>query len=236
MKKGILISGLLAAALFITTSGSRAQESVFDKEAAPWHKKAIMTCGMLRNLDTFEEQKMLGNLQELQAELEQLAARYASHPPQEYAGDPLWKTYFEDLADNLVIVRERVEKKQYRLAQKYCGNFCRIFGAMHENNGRTDLTDLLFSWRGAIRSAMDVFNTGNRAGTKKHVDMATNLYNQVTARMGKNSDSALAPLFVPVKGAFEKWQTAVAQGDKETAREQFNVFMGTFPKPYLSTL
>jgi hypothetical protein len=236
MKKEMLISGLLAAAFFIATSTGLAQESAFDKEAAPWHKKAVMTCGMLRNLDTFEAQKMLGNLQELQVELEQLAAKYASNPPQEYAADPLWKTYFENLADNIVIVRERVEKKQYRLAQMYCGNFCKIFGAMHENNGRTDLTDLLFSWRGAIRSAMDVFNTGNHAGVKKHLDMATNLYNQVTVRIGKNTDSGFGPLFAPVKSAFEKWQTAVAQGNKETAREQFNIFMETFPKPYLSTL
>ena len=112
-----------AAMAFLAVSFAQAQESSFEIEAAPWHKKAVVTCGMLRDMKTFDQQKMLKNLDELSVELNILQAKYTENAPQEYANDPLWKTYFEDLADNIAIVKEGVEKKQYRLVQNYCGNF-----------------------------------------------------------------------------------------------------------------
>ncbi|MGQ9820171.1 MAG: hypothetical protein ACUVQ1_09690 [Candidatus Kapaibacteriales bacterium] len=69
---------------------------------------------------------MLKNLDELATELTALQTKYAENPFKEYAKDPLWKNYFEDLADNIAIVKERVEKKQDRLVQNCCSNFCRI--------------------------------------------------------------------------------------------------------------
>ena len=99
--------------LFVLTISSFAfaQSNSFDKEAASWHKKAVITCGMLRDMKTFDPQKMLNNLAELSSELKVLQNKYADNPPSEYANDPLWKTYFEDLEDNIAIVKERVEKK-----------------------------------------------------------------------------------------------------------------------------
>ena len=154
----------------------------FDEEIAPWHKKAVMTCGMLRDMKTFDPQKMLNNLAELSSKLKVLQNKYADNPPQEYANDPQWKTYFEDLADNIVIVKERIEKKQYRLVQNYCGNFCRIFGRMHKNNGLTDLTDLMFSLRAEIRGAMDMYNARNFGGAKESLPMVKNLLNKVDGK------------------------------------------------------
>jgi len=62
-----------------------ANESI-DEEIAPWHKKAVMTCGMLRNMDAFDQQKFLTNLSELEAELKVISEKYLNNPPAEYAG------------------------------------------------------------------------------------------------------------------------------------------------------
>ena len=132
--------------LFATSSFVFAQTKSFDEEIAPWRKKAVMTCGMLRNMDNFDQQKFIKNLDELEAELKVITEKYLNNPPAEYAKDPQWKTYLEDLMDNTNVIRERVEKKQYRLAQKYCPFYCMTFVKMHINNGRTDLTDVMFSW------------------------------------------------------------------------------------------
>ncbi|MGK9476402.1 hypothetical protein [Melioribacter sp. OK-6-Me] len=159
--------------------------SEFDDEIAPWHKKAIVTCGMLKNMDTFEHEKFIKKLDELDAELKILAEKYLNNPPAEYAKDPLWKTYFEDLMDNTNVIRERAEKKQYRLAQKYCPYYCMTFGKMHRNNGRTDLTDLMFSWRAEIKNVMDMYLAGNVEGAKNHLEIVDVVYRKVKSYQQK---------------------------------------------------
>jgi len=73
----------------LTISGfAFAQTKSFDEEIAPWHKKAVMTCGMLRNMDSYDQQKFLKNLDELEAELKVITEKYLNNPPAEYAKDP----------------------------------------------------------------------------------------------------------------------------------------------------
>lgn len=162
--------------IFLLTHRTFAQTKSFDETITPWHKKAITTCGMLRKMDSFDHSQFMKNLDELEAELKTVSDQFLNNPPAEYANDPLWKTYLEDLMDNIIVIRERIEKKQYRLAQKYCPNFCMIFGKMHRNNGRTDLTDVLFAWRAEIRNAMDMVNAGNTEGAKNHLEMVGRMY------------------------------------------------------------
>jgi len=226
----------LAMLLFVTSSLMFAQIKSFDEESAPWHKKAVMTCGMLRDMKTFDPQKMLKNLDELSTELNALQTNYAENPPKEYANDPLWKTYFEDLADNIIIVKERVEKKQYRLAQNNCGNFCRIFGRMHKNNGLIDLTDMMFSLRAEIRSSMDMFNTQNYKGAKESLNLMKNLLNKVADKAKARNSKEFDALFEPLKASAENWIDAVEKENKQAVVESFNIFMSAFPKPYGMTL
>ena len=213
-----------------------AQTNSFDKDVAPWHKKAVMTCGMLRNLQTFDQQKMLNNLSELSAELNTLQEKYADNAPSEYAKDPLWKNYFEDLADNIVIVKERVEKKQYRLVSNYCGNFCRIFGRMHKNNGTTDLTDVMFGLRGELRMAMDMFNAKNIKGTKESLSTIKNFLTKVDMKAKAFNNKSYDEAYAPLKSSVEKWIEAVEKNESKSVIENFNMFMNEFPKSYKITL
>lgn len=230
-----LVNAIVLFVLLYATV-SYAHQSAFDRDAAPWHKKAIITCGMLKNLQTFDQQQMLHNLQELKTELEELSSKYLSNPPHEYANDPLWKTYFEDLADNIAIVQERVEKKQYRLAQKYCGNFCMIFGKMHRTNGTTDLTDVMFAWRMEIRNAMDMVNAGNMGGAQRHLLAVKSLAAQVREHAAKHQDPAFAGQLETLFTAATQWSEGIENADRKAANEQFAKFMTEFPRIYLATL
>ena len=220
----------------LSSSIAFAQTNSFDKDAVPWHKKAVMTCGMLQDMTTFHQHIMVKNLDELSIGLKALKDKYADNPPVEYANDPLWKSYFEDLADNIAIVKERVEYKKYRLVQNYCGNFCRIFGRMHKNNGITDLTDMMFSLRAEIRGTMDMYNAGNYKGAKGSLIVIRTLLKKVDeegkAFRNRNFDAA----FEPLKSAAAKWIGSIEENDSASVREHFNFFTNTFPKPYGITL
>ena len=225
---------LFVTSLFIS-SLAFSQENTFDNDVHPWHKKAVMTCGVLRDMKTFDSQKMLSNLTELDNELKTISEQYLNNPPKEYAADPLWKTYFEDLADNIRIVRERVERKKYRLAQKYCGQFCMTFGKMHKTNGRVTLTDMLFSLRMEVRNAQDMVNAGNKQGAKAHVGTLAKLHENIQNQLAQPANAKLNELQKPLMNAYDQWGTAVNAGDTNRAKDAFTTFMNEFPKLYGAT-
>jgi hypothetical protein len=229
-----LFTVLFVGTLFLSNTAF-SQESGFDKDVKPWHKKATMTCGMMRDMKTFDPQKMLSNLAELDNELKSLSEKYLNNPPKEYAADPLWKTYFEDLADNIRIVRERVERKEYRLAQKYCGQFCMTFGKMHRTNGRVTLTDMLFSLRMEVRNAQHMVNAGNIQGAKAHVSTLVKLHENIQQQLAQPANPKLSELQKPLMNAYDQWGTAVNAGDTKKAKDAFTTFMNEFPKLYGAT-
>jgi TolA-binding protein len=190
---------------------------------------------MMRDMKTFDPQKMLSNLNELNAELKTISEKYLNNPPKEYAADPLWKTYFEDLADNIRIVRERIERKEYRLAQKYCGQFCVTFGKMHKTNGRVTLTDMLFSLRMEVRNAQDMENAGNKQGSKAHVNTLAKLHENIQHQLAQPANAKLSQLQQSLMAAYDQWVAAVNAGDSKKAEGAFTTFMNEFPKLYGAT-
>jgi len=225
--------------VFVTSSlivGQTIRHDGFDEEIAPWHKKAIMTCGMLRNMDSFDQQKFIKNLDELEAELKVISEKYLNNPPAEYANDPQWKTYLEDLMDNTNVIRERAEKKEYRLAQKYCPFYCMTFGKLHRNNGRTDLTDVMFMWRAEVKNAMDMFVAGNVDGAKNHLEMVDRMYGKVKSYQQKKNDPKFDELFTPIEELVKEWKGGVENKNIEKAKTNFGKFMNEFGKPYVYTL
>jgi hypothetical protein len=233
--KHLNLYGILFVGTLFISSAAFSQESIFDKDIKLWHKKATMTCGMMRDIKTFDLQKMLSNLSELDNELKALSEKYLNKPSKEYAADPLWKTYFEDLADNIRIVRERVQRKEYRLAQKYCGQFCMIFGKMHRTNGRVTLTDLLFSLRMEVNNAMDMVNARNLQGAKAHVSTLAKLHENIEQQIRQSNTTALVELQKPLMDAYDQWSTAVNAGDTKKAGDAFTTFMNEFPRLYGAT-
>jgi hypothetical protein len=231
MKTKKMIIALFFAAATIT---GFAQTSSFDKEIAPWHKLATMQCGMLKANPVNAEQ-ILKNLDELTAGLKVFTDKYLDNPPAEYAKDVNWKSYFQTLAENIVVVRERVEKKQFAQASIYCSTFCKTFGQMHKINGTLDLTDVVFSWRMELKNTSDMFTVGNTAGANQNLSIVEGIYKQVMAKKAQRNDNALNETFKPLDEAYAAWLKAAKAGNKETMNAALQKFMDGFPKPYMAT-
>lgn len=226
-----MIIALLLTAASVT---GFAQTSSFDKEIAPWHKKATMQCGMLKANPVNAEQ-ILKNLDELTAGLKVFTDKYLDNPPAEYAKDVNWKSYFLTLSENIVVVRERVEKKQFAEASVYCSTFCKTFGQMHKINGTTDLADVVFSWRMELKNTADMFNAGNTAGYKQGIPAVEGIYKNVVAKKTERNDKGLNEIFKPLDVAYTSWLKAIKAGDKGAMNLAYKSFMDTFPKPYMAS-
>lgn len=225
----LLIVMFIASLTFV-----QAQESSFENDSKVWHKNAIMTCGMLKNMETFDQAKMLGKLVGLEKGLNKLQSKYADNPPAEYQNDPMWKMYFNLFLDNTKIIKERVETKEYKLAQSYCGNYCKLFGRMHRNNGTTDLTDIMFATRMNIMGTMEMFSANNFDGAKANLPLVKNLMAKFISKVKDNEN--YNSLFKPVANAVNNWITALEKMDKQNVKLSVNEYFKEFPKAYLSTL
>jgi hypothetical protein len=229
IKTMIIVLFMLAA-----TATGFAQTSSFDREITPWHKLATMQCGMLKATPVNAEQ-ILKNLDELQTGLKVFTDKYLNNPPAEYAKDVNWKSYFLTLAENITVVRERVEKKQFAEASVYCPTFCKTFRQMHKINGTTDLTDWVFSWRMELKNTADMFNAGNTAGYKQGITTVEGIYEQVQAKLAKRNDPALNETFGPLDKIYVAWLTAIKSGDKNAMNTTYTAFLDAFPKAYMSS-
>jgi hypothetical protein len=237
MKKQALKAGMagISAVLLLSSSAALGDEKGFAAESHQWRMKAVMTCGMLRDPKSLDPSKVLTALGEIDKEWTAISGKYLNTPPKEYASDPLWKAYFEDLADNVVVVRERVEKKQYRLAQKNCSQFCMTFSRMHQTNGMSTLTDLLFGWRMGMNGAQDMMNASNAPGAKASLDVLGKMRDGLQRQLGLPANAKLAGLVKPVMAAYDVWVAAVNAGDARKAGSAFMDFMGVFPKLFMAS-
>ncbi|MGC9152091.1 MAG: hypothetical protein ACP5F6_10095 [Microbacter sp.] len=210
-------------------------QSGFDQEAAVFHKKAIKICATVKQPSPNAEQ-MDTLVNDATIELAKLAGKYQFHPPTEYAGDPLWANYFDDWADNMVLVKTFVEKRNYALVAKYCNTFCRIFIRMHQNNNRLDLTDRLFMLNLELKSGTDMANAG-------HIELAEQKLSDITSALSriqdiiKNSNNKqLQQLFIPIDTATKNWIKAIHTKNPIWAKTVYGTFSSDFGKLFLSSL
>ena len=226
----------LIIALFFATATITgfAQNSSFDKEITPWHKLSTMQCGML-NANPVNAGQILKNLDELSAGLKVLTDKYLNNPPAEYAKDVNWKSYFLTLSENIVVVRERVEKKQFAEASVYCSTFCKTFGQMHKINGTMDLTDVTFSWRMELKNTIDMFTVENSEGAKHNMEHLGMIYKMVVAKKAQRNDNALNETCKPIEDAYATWLGAEKADDVKTMNTTLKTFMDAFPKPYMAS-
>lgn len=231
MKTKKMVIALLLTAVSVT---GFAQTSSFDKEITPWHKLATMQCGMLKASPVNAEQ-ILKNLNELETELKVFTDKYLDNPPAEYAKDVNWKSYFLALSENVVVVRERVEKKQFAEASVYCSNFCKTFGQMHKINGTMDLTDVTFSWRMELKNTTDMFTVGNNEGAKHNMEHLEMIYKMVIAKKAQRNDNAINEMYKPIEEAYASWLIAEKDVDVKGMNIALKTFMDAFPKPYMAS-
>jgi hypothetical protein len=224
----------LLIAIATATGFTHAHTSAFDREIALWHKKATMQCVMLKD-NPVDDQQILKNLSELETELKVVTDKYINKPPAKYAKDVNWKSYFQTLSENIVVVRERVEKKQFAQASIYCSTFCKTFEQMHKINGTTDLTDVEFSWRMEIKNTSDMLNAGNTEGANQNLAFVESIYKKVIAlkakRKRKNND--INEIFKPIDEAYTSWINSVKANDIKSMNVAYKCFMDGYTKLYM---
>jgi hypothetical protein len=224
---------IMLLAVVLMTASLLAQTQ-FDKDAAVFHKKAIMVCGIFKTQNPNAEQ--VSNLiSSASEELRNLAQKYKDNPPAEYKNDPLWQTYFEDWADNLTLVKTFAEQKNYKLVSKYCNTFCQIFVRMHKNNGTTDLTDLLFTLNMQLKLTTDISNAGNIKGVKENIGMLKNMLKNTSAKVNSISNKNIEEMYSPLQKTAQSLIKAFEDSNSQKADSLYASFMKDFPKLFLAS-
>ena len=222
--------------LLATTVTGFAQNSSFDKELSAWHKKAVMTCGMIKSPEVSTKSEAISkNLTELNNEFEALTQKYKANPPAEYKNDPIWTSYFDDLADNLTIIKNFADKKEYRIASKNCSVFCQTILRMHKNNGTVDITDMLFSLNMQMKLATDISNAGNTKGSKESLDMIKKIMEHLSMKI-KSASADVQALYIPVEKNAQDWIKAIEAGDAKTVKSLYASFMPDFQKIFMASM
>jgi len=223
--------------LLAATVTGFSQNSSFDKELSAWHKKAVMTCGMIKSPEVSTKSEAISkNLDEISKELDALTQKYKANPPAEYKNDTLWISYFDDLADNLIVVKNFSDKKEYRVAGKNCSVYCQTILRMHKNNGTVDITDMLFSLNMQLKLTTDISNAGNTTGTKDNIDLVKKILEHATKKVKNSGDTNLQTLFVPIEKTTQDWLTAIESGDAKTAKTLYAAFMPDFQKIFMASM
>lgn len=214
-----------------------AQTSSFDKELTAWHKKAVITCGMIKSPEALSKtQNITKNLDEIGKELESLTQKYKSNPPAEYKNDPLWVSYFADLTDNLTVVKYYSDKQEYRVAGKNCSVFCQTILRMHKNNGTVDLADMLFSLNMQLKLTTDISNAGNTNGAKDNTDLVKKILEHAARKVKGSNNANLQALFAPVEKTTQDWLKAIETGDAQTAKSLYATFTPDFQKIFMASM
>lgn len=210
-------------------------QSAFDKEAAVFHKKAIKICSYVKSPSP-NLQHADALVADANAALIALTQKYQTNPPSEYAGDPLWASYFNDWADNMLLVNTFVTRQDFPLVAKYCNTFCRIFVRMHENNGRVDLTDRLFMLNLALKAGTDMTNAGQIETVQRKVQDIQQNSHKIRDIIKNSDNKTLQQNFIPVDTATKNWLKAIHDKNQVWAKTVFGTFSSDFGKLFLSSL
>jgi hypothetical protein len=227
----MIISLLIALAI---GTGFTRHTSAFDKEIALWLNNATMECIMLKD-NPVDDQQILKNISELESEFKVLSYKYIDKPPSKYARDVNWKTYFLTLSENMVVVREQIEEKQFAEAAIYCANFSNTIGQMHKINGTTDLADLSFSWRMELKNTTDMYNTGNTAGYQQNLSVVENIYKKLVSMKAKRERNAVKKRYNILQQPYADWLKAIQAGNTEAMNVAYQKFMDGFAKPSMAS-
>lgn len=223
---------IIFLAVLLTVTSIFAQ-SIFDKDASAFHKRAVKVCGTMK-AQSHEMQQVSTVIAAASKELQALTQKYKNNPPAEYKNDPLWSAYFDDFADNLLLVKTFADQKNYKLASKYCSTFCMIFGRMHRNNGTMDVTDMLFALNMQMKLTTDMVNAGNISSAKENVGMIKKMLDGAAGKINKLEN--LAPLFVPINKRANEWLNAIENGQEKTPKTLYSKFMADFPKIFIASM
>jgi soluble cytochrome b562 len=212
-------------------------QSNFEKDFVAFHKKAIMTCGLIKKPEMHKKAEILQELKEFRTQLGELQKKYAGNPPEEYSNDPLWKSYFMGFYDIIDALQTRVEKENYKVAAMNCSRFCMLFDKIHTINGHLTLTDMMFRWFSQVTMTTNMVNAANYPGAEHNDKNVRELHKKVLEfkKAAKKSEE-FNKEFKNIDKLYSKWLNALESNDYQGVSDTFKKFQGAFGKVFLMSL
>ncbi len=212
-------------------------QSNFEKDFTAFHKKAIMTCGLIKKPEMHSKSEMLQGLKEFRTQLSELQKKYADNPPEDYSTDPLWKSYFMGFNDIIDALQTRVEKGNFKVAAMNCSRFCMLFDKIHTINGKLSLTDMMFRWMSQVTMTQNMVNAANYPDAVKNLKKVREIHKKVIEfkKTVKKSDE-FNKAFGNIDDLYSKWFDALENQNYESATETFKKFTAAFGKVFLMSL
>jgi len=236
MKKRVI--GFVSAIIFLAiTTGQVEAQSNFEQDFTTLHKMAIKTCGMIKKPQMHQKADMLKGLEGLRSYVLKLKQNYAENPPQEYAEDPLWKSYFFEFGDIIDALQTRVEKQNYKAAALNCSRFCMLFDKIHTINGHLSITDIMFRWYSQITMTSNMLNAANYDDAATNLEKVKMLHKNVLELKKKTKGSVeFNNAFEQINGLYKTWLKDIDNRDYAKALETYKKFKGAFGKAFLLSL
>ena len=233
-KSGIQFIG--AIILMFALSATSIAQTNFEKDFSALHKKAIMTCGMIKQPKLHQQSEILKGLKELRTQLKTIEKNYLDKPPEAYASDPLWKSYFVEFNDVIDALQSRVEKGNYKVAAMNCSHICMVYYKIHAVNGRLDLTDKMFLWISQVTMTNNMLNAANYPGAEKNLKQVRTLYKNVIEAKKTANNPEFDKQFTTIDKLYANWLKDLENHKYQDASDTFNTFKAAFGKVFLMSL
>jgi len=213
-----------------------AQEKTFDSEVSVLRKNIIAMCAQLQAGQPKESQEqLLKDIDTIISRWKDITTAYRNNPPNEYAKDPAWKSYFDEALDNFQIMRQKTEQKDYKRAMQFCGFNCALFVKIHQVNGRSTLTDKLFTLRQNVRLAVAMAKAENWTGAQGIMEecaLQLQGIKKIPNPSSVNKTEYNADL-IQIEQAYDKMREIITKKDIQGIDKQLKSFIGDFGKIYL---
>jgi hypothetical protein len=229
---------LLSALFLMTVFSNRVMaQSSFEQELVSLHKKAIMTCGIIKKPETHKQSEMLQALDEFKMQVSGLQKKYADHQPEGYENDPLWKSYFMEFNDIINALQTRVRNGNYKAAAMNCSRFCMLFDKIHTVNGHVDLTDMMFRWFSQTSMTTNMVNATNYKGAMDNLKQVKILHKNVLEfeKMSQRSEEFQAA-FDKINELYNQWVKALENRDYKLTTDTYKKFQAEFGKAFLMSV
>jgi hypothetical protein len=213
-----------------------AQEKTFDSELSILRKSIIAMCAQLQAGQPKENQEQL--IKEIDAIIsgwEGITVAYKNNPPKEYAKDPAWKSYFDEALDNFQIMRQKVERKDYKRAMQFCGYNCALFVKIHQVNGRVSISDKMFAIRQNVRLAAAMAKAENWTGAQeimKECAIQLSSIKNLPFPSSVNKAEYFSDIH-KIEQAYSKMKDIIDKQDIKEIDNQLKIFMSDFGKIYI---
>ncbi len=210
--------------------------SQFENDMKKLHGDIFKTCDMIKSEGEKDNKKILDSLAALKDEITELQAKYVKNPPEEYAKDPLFGSYFFQMKDIIDTLSERVSRNDYNAAAMNCPGFCMTFIKMHSINGTIDLTDVMFMWYQQISMTNFMINAGNTKGASMNAKKLPDLYKMVLGQKDKKNSSGFDEEFKKLDDSYNKWIKAIEENNFKVAQAEAGTLNTIFPPVFKMSL